>query len=98
LPNPHLDFKELKKTERWIRRFQNDGLGKGIKMKSDGRVDHIKGFHSTKSGNNYTIHVLNWTFEGVIKDWQGVDDHLEWALKDPNMPQMLKGQLRTNKG
>lgn len=95
LPNPNVDFKALKKTERWIRRFQDDGIQKGIKITSDGRVDLIKGIHSTKSGNNYTIHVLNWTFESVMRDWQGVNDYIDWALKDPNMPQMLKGQLRS---
>lgn len=95
LPNPSKDYRALAKTERWIRRFQNDNSGKGVPIKVDGRVDVIRGMHPTKSGKNYTIHVLNWTFESALRDWQKVEDHVEWALNDSEMPQMLKGQLRS---
>ncbi len=97
LPNPNVDFKALAKTQRWIRRFQSDGVKKGTPIKIDGRVDLIRGVHPTRSMKNYTIHVLNWTFETALKQWQGINNYVEWALNDTNMPQMLKSQLRSGK-
>ena len=95
LPDPHTDFKALKKTERWIRRYQNDRQITGVKVAADGRVDSPRGFVPTNSGDNYTIHLLNQDFSFLARKTGHVNP-LEDALTDPAMPAMLKGQLRTN--
>lgn len=97
LPDPKKDFKNLKKTERWIRRFQKDAGETGYTLVVDGRVDRARGL--TSAMTLYTMQGLNDFGERMFRAKRDVQG--EWipvALNDPAMPPMLRGQLVASVG
>jgi hypothetical protein len=94
LPDPNKDFKSLRKTEKWIRLYQQDVLSSGGKVSLDGRVDRAKGFISSL-GVGYSIHLMNQHYQFFVGN-RGISNWQQWALSDPSMPEMLRGQLKTN--
>jgi hypothetical protein len=96
LPDPHVEFKSLTKTTNLIKRFQDDAIKQGEKVFADGRVDRAKGLTSSISKTHYTILVANYYFSNAVITTQGAEDPIQWALDDPDMPTMLKGQLQTH--
>ena len=99
LPDPNKDFKSLKKTERWIRRFQTDATATGYMLVIDGRADRARGSITPHARTLFTMQGLNDFTETLFrakKDVQG-----EWvpvALNDPLMPAILRGQLVASVG
>src|SRR4051812_31276355 len=54
LPNPNQDFRHIKKTERWIRKSQNDGSQNSIvKGDHDGPVDVLMDEYTPKTHSKY---------------------------------------------
>lgn len=97
LPNPNNDFKKLSKTTALIKRFQEDTNVQGkFKVYPDGRIDRTNGDLSSITKTTYTIDAANYYFDQLVRNTLGVDNSVEWALKDTYMPTMLKGQLLTN--
>lgn len=96
LPDPNVDFKKLSKTAALIKRFQDDvNLQGEATVYADGRIDRARGLVSSITGTHYTILIANYYFSDVIKNTQGAESALDWALNDADMPAMLKGQLQT---
>jgi hypothetical protein len=97
LPDPNKDFKKLNRTAELIQRFQVEvNLQGKFTVFADGRADRARGLKSSVSNTYYTIHVANHYFASVITTTQGAENWQGWALNDPDMPAMLKGQLLTN--
>lgn len=85
LPDPMTDYKNLKLTEKWIRIFQED-----LKITVDGRIDMAKG--TTMYTNKlYTIWGLHDRFHYYYLFHDG---DIKKPLTDPDMPLMLKNELK----
>jgi hypothetical protein len=96
LPDPHKDFRNLKKTAKWIRYFQADAtLLNGIPMINDGRVD---AYSIVAAGGTtvYAIHLLNIVFQFSCQN-VGLEDWETYVLGDPALPDMARGQLNACK-
>lgn len=97
LPNPHTDFKRLSKTADLIRRFQTDAMKQGDRVFVDGRIDRALGLTSSLSKTSYAILLANDYFGDCISVTQGREDYVQWSMnEDPDMPDMLKGQLNAS--
>lgn len=96
LPDPNVDFKNLKKTTRWIQRFQSDVVKQGGKLHIDGRVDRSRGLLTPRTQSFFTIIDLNLNFSGIVGESKQVEDPLAFALGDVFMPNLLKGELITS--
>lgn len=94
LPDPHKDFKNLKKTTKWIRNFQIDGiLLNSSSTIADGRVDPAFGLWD--GAVLYTIHRLNLVFRNSLAN-AGIEDWYPWTMGDPGLPTLVKAELRAN--
>ena len=86
IPDPFEHFKELKKTERWIRRFQKDSNHKVI----DGRVNRAEG-HMYRDGNGDRF--IIWKLNEVYSDVSGYNGTMENVLNWSTIPPLLKAEL-----
>jgi len=94
LPDPNVDFKNLKKTEEWIFTFQSDVNTQTPNLvKLDGRVDRAQGFVPSANAY-YTMQALNDFFALLYYEKKQPDGYfIDGALADPWMPQLLRAQL-----
>lgn len=98
LPDPNKDFKNLKKTMKWIRRYQRDcSKNSQIQIVQDGRVDRMAGFYTPKTKSIYTILYLNWHFGDVR---ESADGNINWQdsfLENGNIPALLRGEIKASR-
>jgi|SRR6266567_3782858 len=94
LPFPSRDYKDLKKTERWIRKFQSDAIsGNGDNLVVDGLVAPAPQLKSRLTGRLYCITMLNEYFRITLGEL-GILDPYSFALADdPLFPPLAKGEL-----
>jgi hypothetical protein len=94
LPNPNKDFKDLTKTEKWIRHFQIDGtLANMFPMMATGRIQ--RGKYKNEAEFSEPIYILNLIFKRSLKA-HGITDWTGFIFQDSFVPSLLKEQLRWN--
>lgn len=95
LPDPHKDFKALKRTRDLIKRFQDDAVKQGIPVHADGRIDRAYTVKSSITSTPYTILVANYYMQSAVTESQGVENWIGWVVNDdPDLPALVKAQLQ----
>lgn len=97
LPDPHRDFKALRKTAKWIKYFQIDGTlhNFGCAMIANGRVEPLKRGYANATGMHQPIFMLNMIYRNSLSEL-GISDWKKYSMSDASMPATLKTQLRRN--
>lgn len=92
LPYPPTDFRNLKKTTKWIEYFQADALlYNGFLISNDGVVNAIsyKQFGGRKP---YTIYLLNVVLQESFKSIHAAN-YADYILQDPVLGNFARAQL-----
>lgn len=94
LPDPNTDYRNSKKTEKWVRKFQNDASKSvGRSIVKDGRVDRLVGASTPITHSIYTIALLNNVYGATMETVFGVEDWQDDLLSDGNYPALMRGEI-----
>lgn len=92
LPNPPTDYRNLKKTIKWIEYFQADALlHNNFYILNDGKVPAVD-YKLFGYGKHYTIHLLNIVVQQSYKSI-GFEDYAQYMLDDPGLGSFAKAQI-----